>query len=140
MAVVVRANRHGVFFTDKREDNSTWSEADHERETDPSLSEIIKETANRHGIKVRALLGLSRSQPEVRARQEAMWLCARDTNCSLPKIGRAFRRDHTTVLHSIRTVNDRTGENVRLMGSAKKRRLQNRDWCRIYRASQGATP
>ena len=51
------------------------------------------------------LVGPSRRQPLVRARQTAMYLCRELTDLSLPKIGRAFGgRDHTTVLHACRKI------------------------------------
>ncbi len=44
-----------------------------------------------------------------RARQLAMYLTRELTDLSLPEIARAFnRRDHTTVMHAIRRVEERT--------------------------------
>lgn len=43
----------------------------------------------------------------VTARHVAMWLAKELTFRSLPEIGRIFRRDHTSVLHGIRSVNER---------------------------------
>lgn len=39
-----------------------------------------------------------------RIRQIAFYLCRRHTTRSLPEIGRAFQRDHSTVLHGIRRI------------------------------------
>jgi chromosomal replication initiator protein len=39
-----------------------------------------------------------------RIRQIAFYLCRTHTTCSLPEIGRAFDRDHTTILHGVRRV------------------------------------
>jgi hypothetical protein len=39
-----------------------------------------------------------------RIRQIALYLCRRHTTRSLPEIGRAFQRDHSTVLHGIRRI------------------------------------
>ena len=39
-----------------------------------------------------------------RIRQIAFYLCRTHTTRSLPEIGRAFDRDHTTVLHGVRRV------------------------------------
>jgi hypothetical protein len=39
-----------------------------------------------------------------RPRQIAMHLCRKHTSFSLPQIGRSFLRDHTTVLHGLRTI------------------------------------
>ena len=41
-----------------------------------------------------------RSHTVVEARQIAMYLCRELTDLSLPKIGQAFGRDHTTVMHA----------------------------------------
>ena len=40
----------------------------------------------------------------VLARHVAMFVARRCTMCSYPEIGRAFNRDHTTVMHSVRKV------------------------------------
>jgi chromosomal replication initiator protein len=37
-------------------------------------------------------------------RQIAMWLARKLTFCSIPKIGKSFRRDHSTVHHGVRTI------------------------------------
>jgi chromosomal replication initiator protein len=64
--------------------------------------EIITATAAACGLSPADLIGQSRRQPLVRARQTAMYLCRELTDLSLPKIGRAFGgRDHTTVMHAL---------------------------------------
>ncbi len=64
--------------------------------------EIIGATAAACGLSPTDLVGPSRRQPLVRARQTAMYLCRELTDLSLPKIGRAFGgRDHTTVMHAL---------------------------------------
>ncbi|NNJ46980.1 MAG: chromosomal replication initiator protein DnaA, partial [Acidimicrobiia bacterium] len=64
--------------------------------------EIIGATAAATGLSPADLIGPSRRQPLVRARQTAMYLCRELTDLSLPKIGRAFGgRDHTTVMHAL---------------------------------------
>ncbi|NNF11301.1 MAG: chromosomal replication initiator protein DnaA [Acidimicrobiia bacterium] len=64
--------------------------------------EIISATAAACGLSPADLIGPSRRQPLVRARQTAMYLCRELTDLSLPKIGRAFGgRDHTTVMHAL---------------------------------------
>ena len=71
-----------------------------ERELHPE--EIIGATAAACGLSPTDLVGPSRRQPLVRARQTAMYLCRELTDLSLPKIGRAFGgRDHTTVMHAL---------------------------------------
>ncbi len=63
--------------------------------------EIIRTTAASFGFSVDEVLSSSRRQPLVLCRQVSMYLCRELTDLSLPKIGAAFDRDHTTVLHSV---------------------------------------
>jgi chromosomal replication initiator protein len=62
---------------------------------------IIRTTASSFGFSVDDVLSPSRRQPLVMCRQISMYLCRELTDLSLPKIGEAFHRDHTTVLHSV---------------------------------------
>ena len=57
-------------------------------------------------INVREMLSQRRSRYLVRPRQIAMYLTKNLTSKSLPDIGREFSgRDHTTVIHSVKTIN-----------------------------------
>ena len=48
-----------------------------------------------------------RTRAVARPRQIAMWLCKQLTTRSLPDIGRRFGgRDHTTVLHAVRRIEE----------------------------------
>ncbi len=70
-----------------------------------SASAIIDETSAYFGISVDALIGTSRTQTLVIARQIAMYLCRELTDLSLPKIGQEFGgKDHTTVMHADRKI------------------------------------
>src|SRR5215217_7690052 len=77
---------------------------------------IVQETvASRLGISLDALLSPSRAAPIARARQIAMYLTRELTDLSLPAIAQAFnRRDHTTVMHAIRKVEQRALEDAGL--------------------------
>lgn len=66
------------------------------------LDLIILDVARKHGLTVGEVLSDQRSQRVVRPRQEAMWRASKETLLSLPAIGRAFKKDHTTVMHGIR--------------------------------------
>lgn len=81
---------------------------------------IIQICADRHGVNADGILADGRDAMTIIARHQAMWLAAKETSLSLAEIGRQFKRDHTTVIHSIRCENDRTGENVRGLGGRKK--------------------
>lgn len=68
-----------------------------------SPQEILQETAQAHGLTVRDLVCDSRVRALCPARQEAMYLFARDTTLSFPAIGRRIgKRDHTTIIYGIR--------------------------------------
>jgi hypothetical protein len=72
---------------------------------------IRKAVALRHGITVSDLDSDHRQKRLVLARQEAMYLVARDCPAlSYPRMGRMFGgKDHTTVWHGIRKHADRNG-------------------------------
>jgi chromosomal replication initiator protein len=66
---------------------------------------IQKTVAEYFKIKVADLFSKKRSRQIVRPRQIAMWLAKNLTTQSYPSIGEAFGgRDHTTVLHAVRTI------------------------------------
>ncbi|MBD3844249.1 hypothetical protein IED13_00965 [Bosea sp. SSUT16] len=81
---------------------------------------IINMCADKYGVLPTDILGQGRSEVVVLARQQAIWLAANETGLSLMELGRQFMRDHTTVIHSIRRENDRTGKNVRGLGGRKR--------------------
>lgn len=66
---------------------------------------IRERVALSFGVSSLALLGERRSRAVARPRQVAMYLCSELLKASLPQIGRVFGgRDHTTVMHAIKTV------------------------------------
>lgn len=74
-------------------------------EADVNAPTIISETATYFGVSVEDLIGPSRNQTLVMARQIAMYLCRELTDLSLPKIGQEFGgKDHTTVMHAERKI------------------------------------
>lgn len=68
----------------------------------PSIREIQREVCAKHGITLHDLLSDRRQKHIVIARLEGYWRAYRETPRSLPTIGRAFRRHHTSVLSGIR--------------------------------------
>ena len=81
------------------------------RETPVTPERIIAETADYFDISTDDLLGTSRAQSLVTARQIAMYLCRELTDLSLPKIGAEFGgKDHTTVMHADRKIRALMGE------------------------------
>ena len=71
-----------------------------------SHNSIQKTVADYYRIKVSEMYSKTRTRAIARPRQVAMWLTRELTDRSLPEIGGAFGRDHTTVLHACRTVGD----------------------------------
>ena len=70
-----------------------------------TVENIQKTVADYFKIKVGDLFSKKRTRNIVRPRQIAMWLCKEVTPHSYPMIGDAFGgRDHTTVIHAVRTV------------------------------------
>ncbi len=78
-----------------------------------TIENIQKTVADYYKIKVADLFSQRRTRAIVRPRQVAMWLAKDLTAHSYPVIGDAFGgRDHTTVLHAVRTIDSlRTKDN-----------------------------
>ena len=74
------------------------------QERSVTIENIQKVVAEYYRIKVADLKSKSRARSVTRPRQVAMALAKELTNKSLPEIGRAFERDHTTVLNACREV------------------------------------
>ncbi len=68
---------------------------------------IQKAVTAYYGLRRGDLLSPRRDRRIVGPRQVAMWLCKQLTTMSLPDIGNHFNRDHSTVVHSARRVDDR---------------------------------
>lgn len=73
-----------------------------------TINEIIDIVCEIAGVERWQMLSERRRKRDVRARQCAMWLAYRSTGHSYPTIGRAFNRDHTTVMHAVRVFESRT--------------------------------
>ena len=70
-----------------------------------TVENIQKTVADYFKIKVADLYSKKRTRQIARPRQVAMWLAKNLTSQSYPSIGDAFGgRDHTTVLHAVRTI------------------------------------
>ncbi|HNF92149.1 MAG TPA: chromosomal replication initiator protein DnaA [Accumulibacter sp.] len=78
-----------------------------------TVDSIQKTVAEYFKMKVADLFSKKRTRVIVRPRQIAMWLAKDLTSLSYPAIGDAFGgRDHTTVLHAVRTIDElRTRDN-----------------------------
>jgi len=70
-----------------------------------TVDKIQNTVANFYNIQLTEMLSQRRSRPLARPRQIAMYLAKKMTTRSLPEIGRRFaNRDHTTVIHAVKTI------------------------------------
>jgi chromosomal replication initiator protein len=70
-----------------------------------TVDQIQKTVSEHYGLKQADLISERRARAVARPRQVAMWLAKQITTRSLPDIGRRFGgRDHTTVLHAVRRI------------------------------------
>ncbi|KJE33736.1 chromosomal replication initiation protein [Thalassospira sp. HJ] len=75
-----------------------------------SIEEIQKRVAEHFNIKVSDMHSARRARAVARPRQVAMYLSKQLTTHSLPEIGRKFGgRDHTTVMHAVRKIEELHG-------------------------------
>jgi len=75
-----------------------------------TIEEIQKRVAEHFNIKLAEMSSARRSRAVARPRQVAMYLAKQLTSRSLPEIGRKFGgRDHTTVMHAVRKVEELRG-------------------------------
>jgi len=72
-----------------------------------TVEEIQRKVAEHFSIRLSDMLGPKRTRTIARPRQIAMYLSKELTSRSLPEIGRRFGgRDHTTILHGVRKVEE----------------------------------
>jgi|TARA_B100001093_G_scaffold461298_2_gene475649 chromosomal replication initiator protein len=70
-----------------------------------TVDKIQNNVSNFFNIPLAEMLSQRRSRPLARPRQIAMYLAKKMTTRSLPEIGRRFaNRDHTTVIHAVKTI------------------------------------
>ena len=79
------------------------------------IEDIQRIVARQFSVSKNDLLSNRRTRAIVRPRQIAMYLAKTMTPRSLPEIGRRFGgRDHTTVLHAVRKVEEMAGQDQKL--------------------------
>lgn len=77
-----------------------------------TLRTIVLTACDYYGVSTTEMLAERRSRAITRPRQIIMYLCRKHTGRSLPAIGRTMGgRDHTTVLHGIRNIEDKMQTN-----------------------------
>jgi len=94
----------------------------------PKAKAIIGSVLNKYDMHWSAVINDSRKKHLVLIRFE-MWDLLSRNGYSLPMIGKIFGRDHTTILHGVRTINERKsfrdsrakGNNARLLLGSQQR-------------------
>jgi hypothetical protein len=82
--------------------------------TDPILRNVLEACARYYSVPVKDMLAIKRTKSLVIARQTAMYVARMIGDYSYPEIGEAFRREHTTVMHSVQTVTKKSVKDRRL--------------------------
>ena len=85
-----------------------------------TIEAIIRATAAYRQLDPAEIIGRSRARPAAATRHLAIFLASRHSNLSLAQIGRSFdNRDHTTVMHSIRRMQQQLSTDARLRADAE---------------------
>ena len=80
-----------------------------------TIEDIQKRVAAHYNIRLADMHSARRARSVARPRQVAMFLAKQLTSRSLPEIGRKFGgRDHTTVMHAVRKVEQLCSEDASL--------------------------
>ena len=81
----------------------------------PSLQSIIESVTRYYDVKLTDLLSKRRNKSIAMPRQVCMYLARKHTRFSLEEIGGYFGgRDHTTVMHAVRTIDEKAGADPKL--------------------------
>ena len=89
------------------------------------IEDILKVISRHYGISRGDILSQRRHRSVVWPRQIGMYLAKQLTSRSLPEIGRRFgNRDHTTVLHAIRKIDDKIAGDSRLKDEIEELKKQ----------------
>ena len=85
-----------------------------------SCADIQKAVCEEFDLKLADLTSKDRSQIFSDPRKLAMYLCRKLTRCSFPEIGKAFEKNHSTVLHACKTSEDRINSDSATHGHVEK--------------------
>lgn len=93
----------------------------HMRNPALAVADIKREVAAFFHIPIGEMVSQRRSRGVARPRQVAMYLAKQRTPKSLPNIGKLFgNRDHTTVIHAVRTVERLMGEDMSIAAAVRE--------------------
>ncbi len=88
------------------------------------LMRIARATAEETGVRLETILGAAKAKWVSDARHAMFWCARKATDASLPQIGRAYNRDHTSIAHGIRKVDDAMSPSLEIMLNRIIRRAQ----------------
>ena len=87
----------------------------------PSLQSIIESVTRFYDVKLTELLSKRRHKSIAMPRQVCMYLARKHTRFSLEEIGGYFGgRDHTTVMHAVRTIEQKVGADSKLQAEVNR--------------------
>ncbi len=80
--------------------------------TEVTIDRILEKVAKKYGITVEDIKGTKRTKEIAYARHISIYLIRKLTDLSLPQIGKYMKRDHSTVISSLKTVEKELGANT----------------------------
>jgi len=80
------------------------------RDTAPTLLEIRRAVCSHLNVSALEFLSQRRNRRIVDARAVAYWVARKHTSASFPQIGRAYERDHSSVLVALRRLDEHFAE------------------------------
>ena len=93
--------------------------------SDITVEEIVRRVSEQTHIKQKDIVGLSRKMEIAEARQISIYLCREILGTPLVSIGMHFGgRDHSTVLHACKVIENKTKKDQRLLGLIKDLRAE----------------
>ncbi|RBP13062.1 DnaA-like protein [Roseiarcus fermentans] len=88
----------------------------------------LRAVSEKTGVPIKAILGRERVANVAAARHEAVWRVHQVTRWSLPRVGRFFGdRDHTTVLNSLRRMEEKAALDPELSACMTRVRERGRE-------------
>jgi chromosomal replication initiator protein len=105
---------------DRKAVEKILAESGHPTSRTTVLPAIIQRVCATFEVTRKELLGPSRLRRVLLPRQVAMYLAQRSGKLSLPRIGAAFDRDHTTVMHACRKVEAAVKSDAKLNGVVRQ--------------------
>ncbi|MEM7472415.1 MAG: chromosomal replication initiator protein DnaA [Pseudomonadota bacterium] len=85
-----------------------------------TMDEIMRKTCDYYNVRMSDMMSPKRSRNIARPRQMAMWLSKHLTQRSYPEIGKRFgNRDHTTVIHAVRKIEELKAQDSQIAEDAE---------------------